>query len=88
MRERLYEEDVFVNCPLDADYRPLFDAIVFTIHDCGYAARSALEVTDTSQIRIEKISGSSPRASSDCTTSRGRSSIATPDCRVSTCLSS
>lgn len=56
MRERRYEEDVFVNCPLDADYRPLFEAIVFTIHDCGYAARSALEVTDTSLVRIEKIS--------------------------------
>ena len=57
MKERRYEEDVFVNCPLDADYRPLFEAIVFTIHECGYAARSALEVTDTSQVRIEKISG-------------------------------
>src|SRR5688572_26802362 len=57
MRERRYEEDVFVNCPLDVDYRPLFEAIVFTIHECGYAARSALEVTDTSQVRIEKISG-------------------------------
>jgi len=56
MAERQYEKDVFVNCPLDTDYRPLLQAIVFTIHDCGFAARSALEVTDTSQIRIEKIS--------------------------------
>jgi hypothetical protein len=56
MAERQYETDVFVNCPLDADYRPLFEAIVFTIQDCGFAARSALEVTDTSQVRIEKIS--------------------------------
>jgi len=50
-----YEQDVFVNCPLDAEYRPIFEAIVFTIHDCGYSARSALEVTDTSQVRIDKI---------------------------------
>jgi hypothetical protein len=56
MAERQYETDVFVNCPIDAGYRPLFEAIVFTIHDCGFAARSALEVTDTSQVRIEKIS--------------------------------
>lgn len=56
MAERQYEKDVFVNCPLDTEYRPLLEAIVFTIHDCGFAARSALEVTDTSQIRIEKIS--------------------------------
>lgn len=57
MAERQYETDVFVNCPFDAAYRPLFEAIVYTIHDCGFAARSALEVTDTSQVRIEKISG-------------------------------
>jgi hypothetical protein len=56
MAERQYDTDVFVNCPIDAVYRPLFEAIVFTIHDCGFAARSALEVTDTSQVRIEKIS--------------------------------
>lgn len=56
MAERQYETDVFLNCPIDAGYRPLFEAIVFTIHDCGFAARSALEVTDTSQVRIEKIS--------------------------------
>ena len=56
MAERQYETNVFVNCPLDAAYRPLFEAMVFTIHDCGFAARSALEVTDTSQVRIEKIS--------------------------------
>lgn len=57
MADREYEKDVFVNCPLDSDYRPLFEAIVFTIHDCGYAARSALEVTDASQVRIDKING-------------------------------
>ncbi len=56
MAESQYEHGVFVNCPFDADYRPLFDAIIFSIHECGYIARSALEVTDASQIRIEKIS--------------------------------
>jgi hypothetical protein len=55
MAERQYETDIFVNCPFDAAYRPLFEAIVYTIHDCGFAARSALEVTDASQIRIDKI---------------------------------
>lgn len=50
-----YDHDVFVNCPFDSEYRALFDAIVFTIHDCGYVARSALEVRDASQVRIEKI---------------------------------
>ena len=47
--------DVFINCPFDAAYRKLFDAIIFTVHDCGYIARSALELTDTSQVRVNKI---------------------------------
>lgn len=56
MAERQYETNVFVNCPLDAAYRPLLDAIVFAVHDCGFTARAALEVTDASQVRIDKIS--------------------------------
>lgn len=55
MPESLYEHGVFVNCPFDAEYRPLFEAAVFTLHDCGYVAHSALEVTDASQVRIERI---------------------------------
>jgi hypothetical protein len=50
-----YADSVFVNCPFDSDYRPLFEAIVFTIHDCGYAARCALEVDDSSEVRIDKV---------------------------------
>lgn len=50
-----YHKDVFFNYPLDPEYRPFREAIVFTVHDCGLAARSALEVTDTSQVRIDKV---------------------------------
>lgn len=46
---------VFINCPFDEDYKPLFDANVFTIYDCGYIARSALEISDSSTPRIDKI---------------------------------
>ncbi|HYU25729.1 MAG TPA: hypothetical protein VEO74_11030 [Thermoanaerobaculia bacterium] len=46
---------VFVNCPFDESYRPIFEAIVFAVHDCGYVARCSLEVSDASQVRIEKI---------------------------------
>jgi len=46
---------VFINCPFDRAYRRLFHAIVFTVHDCGYVARSALEITDASQVRVSKI---------------------------------
>jgi len=46
---------VFVNCPFDAEYRPLFEAVVFAVHACGFVARSALEVTDSSEVRLDKI---------------------------------
>ena len=48
-------DNVFINCPFDSDYKPLFDAIVFAVHDCGFIARCALEEGDASQVRIDKI---------------------------------
>ena len=50
-----YDYNVFVNCPFDVDYAPLFDAIVFAIHDCGFVARCALEVDNSAQVRIDKL---------------------------------
>jgi len=50
-----YEDSVFVNVPFDRKYARLFDAIVFAVHDCGFAARSALEVEDSGQSRVAKI---------------------------------
>jgi hypothetical protein len=50
-----YERSVFVNCPLDEEYRYLFEAVIFAIHDCGYIARCALEADDASEVRIDKI---------------------------------
>ena len=49
------EAAVFVNCPFDDDYRPMFEAIVFAVHDCGFRPRCALEASDGGQVRIEKI---------------------------------
>ena len=48
-------KNVFVNCPFDAAYQPLLYALVFAVYDCGFAARSALEVVDTGEVRIQKI---------------------------------
>lgn len=50
-----YDFSVFVNCPFDADYKHLFDALVFAICECGFIARCALEIRDGSQVRIDKI---------------------------------
>lgn len=48
-------DDVFINCPFDADYQSSFDAIVFTVFACGFRARSAKEVDDGSEVRFEKL---------------------------------
>jgi len=46
---------VFINCPFDLDYTPLFQAIVFAVLKCGYQPRCALEVIDSGGTRIAKI---------------------------------
>ena len=46
---------LIINCPFDEEYRPLFEAMVFAISDCGFVVRSAMEVDDGSQVRIDKI---------------------------------
>ena len=50
-----YGRNVFINCPFDGNYRPVFEAIVFTVFDCGFRPRCALEIEDGGQVRIEKI---------------------------------
>ncbi|HST57889.1 MAG TPA: hypothetical protein VLK84_04305 [Longimicrobium sp.] len=52
---RGYDNSVFINCPFDSTYRPLFEAVTFAVYDCGFYPRCALEVDDSSQVRIEKI---------------------------------
>jgi plasmid stabilization system protein ParE len=46
---------VFINCPFDDGFKPIFRAIVFTILSSGYFPRCALDATDGAQIRISKI---------------------------------
>jgi hypothetical protein len=46
---------VFINCPFDDQYQPLFQAIVFTILRCGFMPKCALEIDDAGQNRFEKI---------------------------------
>src|SRR5258706_8576463 len=48
---------IFLNVPFDPAYRPLFEAMVFAVFDCGFQPRCALEATDAGQIRVQKISG-------------------------------
>lgn len=46
---------VFINCPFDTDYRPLFRAMCFAIAACGFVPRCALDETDSAVVRFEKI---------------------------------
>lgn len=48
-------DQVYINCPFDGEYRPIFEALVFAVHDCGSVARCALELEDGTQVRIDKI---------------------------------
>jgi hypothetical protein len=48
-------KDVFINCPFDPTYRPLFEGIVFATYDCGFYPRCSLEVDDSSEVRLEKL---------------------------------
>jgi hypothetical protein len=50
-----FTDSVFINCPFDEQYWPLFEAIVFCILDCGFTPRRALEDSDSSQVRLTKI---------------------------------
>ena len=47
--------NVFVNVPFDADFAPLFDALVFAVMACGYHVRCALEEDDSGDIRLDKL---------------------------------
>lgn len=50
-----YTTSVFLNVPFDSRYKPLLEALIFVVHDCGFVARSALEIADGTQVRIHKI---------------------------------
>lgn len=46
---------VFLNCPFDSSYRPLFHAIIFAVFDAGFLPRCTLECDDATEVRWTKI---------------------------------
>ena len=50
-----YRRSVFINCPFDKQYWPLFEALVFTIIACEFRPRCALEELDSGTVRLEKV---------------------------------
>ena len=51
---RFYKKSVFINCPFDGRYKSIFNAIVFTVYDCGFIPRSALEAANN-PVRLSRI---------------------------------
>lgn len=49
-----FSQHVFINCPFDDQYRPLFLAIVFTVHLLGFLPRCSKEI-NTGGDRLKKI---------------------------------
>lgn len=50
-----FDRSVFINCPFDADYRPLLQALLFLLLECGLRPRIASETSDSGEVRIDKI---------------------------------
>jgi hypothetical protein len=49
-----YDRCVFINCPFDKRFERIFHALVFTVYDCGFIPRSALEAENNPQ-RFSRI---------------------------------
>jgi len=52
---RVKSTHVFINCPFDTGYQPIFSAIVFAVYDLGFVARCSLEDEDAAEVRLTKI---------------------------------
>jgi hypothetical protein len=48
-------KNVFINCPFDPAYVPLFRPLLFTILYLGYEPRIASERSDSGEVRFQKI---------------------------------
>jgi hypothetical protein len=54
-RDAAYDQNVFVNCPFDDEYTPMFEAIVFTIQACGLRTICARSRVNSGEVRLQKI---------------------------------
>lgn len=57
MADENFERNVFVNCPFDADYEPLLQAILFCLVRFGLLPRIATERDNAGEARLAKIKG-------------------------------
>ncbi len=57
LRPLQYDKNVFINCPFDDPYKPLFHAVVFTVYDMGFRPKCAKDMSNAGQPRFNKIQG-------------------------------
>ena len=50
-----FEKSVFINCPLDEEYRPIFQAVFFCVIYLGFCPRVSTETISSFDVRIRKI---------------------------------
>ena len=55
MARKIYNRNVFINCPIDAAYKRLFHAAVFAVLRCDFYPRCASEEEDSGELRLTKI---------------------------------
>ncbi len=54
-RDGGFDENVFVNCPYDSEFKPLLRPLLFTVILAGLTPRLALERSDSGEVRFKKI---------------------------------
>lgn len=57
MTDRNFDQNVFVNCPFDAEYEPILQAILFCLVRFGLIPRIATESDNAGETRLSKIQG-------------------------------
>ena len=50
-----YTNNVFLNFPFDPQYLSMRNAIVFSVFDCGFVPRCALEIDNSGEVRFDRI---------------------------------
>lgn len=55
LKQPLYSDLVFINCPFDDAYQPLFRAIIYTVYFCGFYPTSAMAEDNAMDNRIDKL---------------------------------
>lgn len=52
---RTAAKNVFINCPFDQAYAATFEALIFVLYACRFRPRSARELDDGGQARLDKL---------------------------------